>query len=730
MKTTVCQTMARKVMSRGSAEKKPRAFASAFLFTFVFMVVTFLTACGGVDEAGTSPEIASFEASTETIVKGDSARLTAIFSNGSGSINNGIGAVASGATMTIAPTQTTTYTLTVTNNKLVQTTAKLTVAVEPKLIAQPEITSFEASALTIFEGDSTELTAVYSHGSGSIDNGVGAVASGEPKIVSPEETTTYTLTVTNSEGAEVTSTATVEVAPHPISLSIVEPTHNWLVNGEMNVAVSVESELDIATLTATVGDESVPLVYSAEAVCDEGDCAPGFIGQIPLGELPSGVQLLTVTAVDVEGRSISEERDVRLDNKPVLTIAKPLNLTAVTRYLAVNVACTDDTGDCEITVTVIGAPNRLLASGVGSLLDSLDLSEFDSQEVTLLIEGKDDLGQVTSVSRNILVETSENLERLIDFDGSIVDFDGQRALAYIPGINGDSLSVHDVASNTCTVVEVPLGSTVLSSSSYLTPTGVIYEAGPMNGGRQDVRLYDWNQLTLRDLGLIYHASLDVAGDYAIWGSDGSLWLRRFSTETDVRVGNASRGAVGATGVVVYEPANDRGYIIKYDEGSETTLFEPLENSIFGLDTDGTNLVYGVYSKGEDAIVYYDGSGNSQPAHQRTEALAYFDERNVSPGADYQINNGWAAFTRRDFRGDSTLWTRDPTGTFSQRGDWRTGNYIDTLAHDGEVMLVMSGRRYLSDLTGDLTEVGSTLGTSTKIDGVWYIYIGRSLFRVR
>jgi len=104
-------------------------------------------------------------------VAGNSTTLTAIFSGGTGSINNGVGAVTSGTSVTITPATTTTYTLTVTNSAGTSVTAGATVTVVPP----PAINSFSAGASTITAGNSTTLTANFTGGTGSINNGVGRV---------------------------------------------------------------------------------------------------------------------------------------------------------------------------------------------------------------------------------------------------------------------------------------------------------------------------------------------------------------------------------------------------------------------------------------------------------------------------------------------------------------------------------------------------------------------------
>ncbi len=77
-----------------------------------------------------------------------------------------------------------------------------TVTVDPA----PMITSFVANPTSVGPGGSTNLTAVFTNGSGVITPGNLPIFSGTPLSVSPTATTTYTLTVTNPIGSSTTST--------------------------------------------------------------------------------------------------------------------------------------------------------------------------------------------------------------------------------------------------------------------------------------------------------------------------------------------------------------------------------------------------------------------------------------------------------------------------------------------------------------------------------------------
>jgi len=91
------------------------------------------------------------------------------------------------------------------------------------------ITSFVASSETIVSGQSVNLTATFTSGTGVIDNTVGSVTSGVAVSVTPASTTTYTLTVTDTDAKIYTATVTVTV----LSFSTVNI--SWSANPETAV---------------------------------------------------------------------------------------------------------------------------------------------------------------------------------------------------------------------------------------------------------------------------------------------------------------------------------------------------------------------------------------------------------------------------------------------------------------------------------------------------------------
>jgi hypothetical protein len=182
-----------------------------------------------------APSITSFTAAAPTITAGGSTTLTGIFTGGTGSVNNAVGAVTSGTGASVSPGATTTYTLTVTNAATTPVSVTLTATVT--VVAAPAIASFTGTA-TILSGNSTTITPTFSNGTGSISPTVGTVTSGTGVSVSPTTTTTYTLTVTNTAGSKVTSTVTITVNAPPQITSLNNTTFIVNVNGTFTVTAS------------------------------------------------------------------------------------------------------------------------------------------------------------------------------------------------------------------------------------------------------------------------------------------------------------------------------------------------------------------------------------------------------------------------------------------------------------------------------------------------------------
>ena len=249
-----------------------------------------------------APVIVGFLAANPIIASGSSATLTAIFTGGTGAVNNGVGTVTSGAATTVTPAATTTYTLTVTNAAGVAVTQNVTVTV----VTAPVINSFIAAKTTILAGSGTTLTANFSGGTGTVDNGVGSVTSGNSVTVVPVSTMTYTLTVTNS-GTSVTKAVTVNVIAR-LDATITAP--GSLLEGAINQMASVPPQsgctyfwsITNGTITSPVNLNNVAYTVGA-----------------------AGVLTLNCTVTNALGDKSNQKVDIPVNPLPNLAIsAKPL----------------------------------------------------------------------------------------------------------------------------------------------------------------------------------------------------------------------------------------------------------------------------------------------------------------------------------------------------------------------------------------------------------------------
>ena len=243
-----------------------------------------------------APEITSFVSAAGTITAGQAVDLTAVFADGTASIDNGVGAVSSNTPTSVSPTATTTYTLTATNAAGTAVTSAVTVTVVPA----PEITSFVSAAGTITAGQAVDLTAVFADGTASIDNGVGAVTSNTPTSVSPTATTTYTLTATNAIGTAVTSAVTVTVVPAPEITSFVSAA------GTITAGQAVDLTAVFAGGTASI-DNAVGAVAS----------------NTPASASPTSTTTFRLTVTNSLGVTATESVEVII--LPTVTAVSPLS---------------------------------------------------------------------------------------------------------------------------------------------------------------------------------------------------------------------------------------------------------------------------------------------------------------------------------------------------------------------------------------------------------------------
>jgi hypothetical protein len=257
-----------------------------------------------------APSITSFVAIPTTIEAGESPSLTAVFTGGTGVITPGNLPATSGTPVSVSPTTTTIYTLTVTPSVGAAITQTVTITVDPA----PSITSFGASLATIPGGSSTNLTAVFKNGTGVITPGGIAVTSGKSVSVSPTATTTYTLTVTSITGQAVNQTLTVTVTGTTITSFVASP----------------------ALITAGAGTNLTAVFANGTGVINPGNISVTSGVAVPVSPATSTVYTLTVTPTS--GTAVTQTALVAVANAVIAVDQSSSGPPVTDQLLGMNLA--------------------------------------------------------------------------------------------------------------------------------------------------------------------------------------------------------------------------------------------------------------------------------------------------------------------------------------------------------------------------------------------------------
>ena len=319
-----------------------------------------------------TPTVSVGTGTTFSVTVTGGATNSVTWSATAGTINAGTGAWT-------APATAQTVTIQAASNDDPSKSASTSVTV----VALPAITAFTATPATISYGAGTTLSYTFSGGTGSIDQGIGAVVSGGSTPTGALiANRTYTLTVTNAAGATTTQAVTVSVTPVAVGpLSPAAPTVSvgaartfsttvtggvtnavtWTASaGAINAstgawtapatpqsvtiqATSQEDPTKFATTTVTVvalpaisiftlrdiGSAAPLWVFDATytggtGIIDRGVGAIASGGQVPLGGTPIDVYTLTVTnaAGDSVTRTVSNVQ-ISIESPSSPTNARP-----------------------------------------------------------------------------------------------------------------------------------------------------------------------------------------------------------------------------------------------------------------------------------------------------------------------------------------------------------------------------------------------------------------------
>jgi len=342
------------------------------------------------------------------------------------------------------------------------------------------------------------------------------------------------------------------------------------------------------------------------------------------------------------------------------------------------------------------------------------------------------VAQPGSPSNNILY-----LNEYVKAPGKILDFNHNKLLFIDAGPQSNP-RILDVITHATTTI--PYNGRV--EVGYITPQGAVLNAIPAISSPLD-SLYDFNSGTLYGIAQINRGSVKVAGNYCIYTTDDSLFLRDLTTRTNTlithyairySVGLSTKNDVAANGLVAYIDSAQN--LVKYQNGSYTVLtdvYGQWQGAANPL-TDGYNIAY--QEKMESTIrALTTGPQGDVP-------LTAFDrDFPPYPKTDYQVNNKYVAFLRLvrpvppPFFYAFHLYIRDTTGVEARTlTDSLYINQLDLLNPKGDVMLFGSRPgipgRWLVPRNGEIKQISSAAGQTFYRDTSWYITIDSTLYTLR
>lgn len=504
-----------------------------------------------------------------------------------------------------------------------------------------------------------------------------------------------------------------------VTVSLLAPTGNPLVDTTFTVAATVTSTYQLASVSANAGAGAAGLTYGPFGRYR----TPAWSGTVSAAGLPSGTIVVMVTAVDVLGAATDAFVRVRLDPPPRVALASPAPESLARPTLQVSASCADDApAGCVSLVLSVGGTTLL--SGQNALAGTVDLGAYEGQAVELVLTGKDTSGQSALLTRKAYVESSATLDVLFAVTGNTIwDVAGTRVLYVDSSGAAPTLRILERGAGTIEDVETGTGLTgTYGGYGFLTPTGALYAHGDAGAATYPYCwLYEWRGGSLANLGGLNSCqSLKVAGRYAVFSEDSTLVRRDLDAAVNTTVSTDAgnwRNDVAANGDVVYWTGSTYA-IVRWRPGGA----QQLTNDAAGVMstypvTDGQNVVYRTSGR---RIALHDGTTET--------VLTSSSTGDPTPGTDYAVAGGFAAYFSTDGAQVAHVWRHGPSGE-EQVTRFGTSSTIDGLAPDGTILLVHGGRRYRAAPGAALQEIGSSLGKTILRDGAFHVLIGRTVLRI-
>ena len=426
-----------------------------------------------------SPSPASVSPSSATICNGQSTTLTA---SGGGTYNWSTGATTT--SVTVSPSSTTSYTVTVTNGGCDSIPPSVTVTVN----ATP--TASISGTTTICTGENTTLTA-----SGGDTYNWDTGASTAAITVSPASTTTYTVTVTNSStGCTDVTSSTVTVNSPPVAsisgtVTICEGASTTL-TASGGASYSWNTGATTAAITVSPAITTTYYVTVTSGSCSDSTNTTVTVNPAPTASITGDSVLCsgnTATFTASGGDTYAWSTGA---TTPSITDNPSSNTTYTVTVTSSATGCTDDTSATLIvntnpisaisssaTTICSGDTVLLVASGgdtyswnTGSSNDSISISPTDTTTYLVTVTNSTttcfDDTSITIIVNQTPIAAISGGTFLCDGDSTVLVASGGDTYSWSTGATNDSITVIPVADSTFAV-------TVTNSAGGCTDTASV-----------------------------------------------------------------------------------------------------------------------------------------------------------------------------------------------------------------------------------------------------------------
>ncbi|MGF9911401.1 fibronectin type III domain-containing protein [Paenibacillus ehimensis] len=502
------------------------------------------------------------------------------------------------------------------------------------------------------------------------------------------------------------------------------------VDSEFMIGAYVKSKYEVVRVTAQIEGVVLELKYGQNDICRRYGCFD-WSGKMNISSLTRGVKKVTLIAVDSHGNKATRQFDLTYDKKPIIEVLAPKPKEVATPKLRIQARCKDDdTAKGCVSLSAWVGDQEIKAKDM--IDQEVSLEHLDGKSKSISFKAKDSASQETDYTVNIYVESSDKLTRLDQVDGRILDISTDKMVYFRE--EARQLVLKYRSSGEETVIYTTTDSRYFEKA-YLTSDGVIfgvnYDSGP-------ARLWEWREGRLIDLGTMSQAnSLNVKDGYALyvrlinpknWRDGNILVLRDLKKGicqdifTAKDIPNEGHDLTADGKVVFSAIESENRQIYQYENGTVTQITYDTDKKPYFPVTDGTLIVYMVKKNNGASIVVHSLGGK-----QLLSEVNY-----ANPGKDYQVNNGWIAFTRENGQARQ-VWVRSPQGELRKLSDMNQEHSIAYVTGRGDVAFFNDTGLYLSENLAsgrkDYIRISSTLVQPVWVQGQLFGKIYGTLFAI-